>query len=161
MGVRFFPAPLSPQTQDPDLIPTNVRNGIDILGTVGNMQPLTAGDTYFVNASPQKNSTSDNTFTKLKSIQVNQSGTYRVKFEMMTGDGVGSNQANSRIYVNGVARGTLRSTYAITMTAYTEDITINTGDTIELWSSGSGGFFAQIRNFQIGINNISNTIILN
>lgn len=61
-------------------------------------------------------------------------GTYRYYFRLNSG--YTGKFARAQIYVNGTPRGILRSSTTTTAVAYTEDITINPGDEIQLWIEG-------------------------
>ena len=71
---------------------------------------------------------------ELLNIRVLQSGTFRFYFTS-TFYGI---PASARIYKNGTAFGTLRST-AGTGVAYTEDLAVSAGDTIQLFGINSPG----------------------
>lgn len=89
------------------------------------------------------------TYRKYKAIRVARAGTVTVDFELV-GAGVGF-AAYARIYKNGVAVGTERTTTSTTwVAAADENISVAAGDTIELWAkmqntSANGG----IRNFRV------------
>lgn len=79
------------------------------------------------------------TYTKLKSIKVPRAGTLRASWTVAAGT-TGSN-TKTRIYVNGSAVGVEKTTTTMTPTTYTDDITVASGDTVELWgwwNSASG-----------------------
>ena len=71
------------------------------------------------------------TLTKKKEISVGTGGVITVSFGMYAdypGDSV------AQIYVNGVARGTLRTTTSTTTITYTENITVVAGDLVQLYA---------------------------
>lgn len=67
-----------------------------------------------------------------------------------------ADNAYGRIYVNGVATGTLRNTTSNSFVTYDEDITVNAGDTIELWGYmgpgdlGTAAYLSLLSNNYIG-----------
>lgn len=68
--------------------------------------------------------------TKMVDVSVNMSGTLRVSFQMASR---GSYNTYGQIYVNGVARGAYRTTSSTSNTTFTEDISINAGDHVQLY----------------------------
>lgn len=94
----------------------------------------------------------DATYTEVASYTVPLgyivSGTVRVKFDLRRS--IGSSFAvYGRIYVNGVAVGTERSTISETFVGYSEDITVSPGDLISLYIHGSGDDQAEAKNFSL------------
>lgn len=74
-------------------------------------------------------------------INVGMPGIYRIKFKI--GAVISGQTAYARLYKNGVAYGTERSTQNYqTPVTYSEDLAYSAGDTIELWTrvSGSVGY---------------------
>jgi hypothetical protein len=144
---------------DPDLISSNIKQGVNIFGVVGNLEPLGPGDNVVVSAITHRshNSTSP---MKLKEIRVSKKGTYRVKFDLYP-NGIGFT-AYARIYVNDVGRGILRSNNVNSSPiTFTEDITINDNDLIQIYAwSSNDGFTAVVSNMTIGIDR-SFTVNLN
>jgi hypothetical protein len=89
--------------------------------------------------------TTSTTYVKLKEAIVLESGVINVAFKLtMTG---GGGTAFGRIYVNGVAVGTERST--TTNATYTEDITVKRGDYIQIYAKIPTGTAARVENFYI------------
>ena len=86
------------------------------------------------------------TFTKLKAFTIPISGTYRVKFSIITrGDDTGT----GRIYKNGVAFGTSQvSSNSVSYVVFSEDLVFNAGETCELWGRGSISW-ADFTNFRM------------
>jgi len=76
-------------------------------------------------------------------------GTVRVSFEMKTNNPGAS--AYGRIYHNGVAIGTIRSTSSTSYVLYSEDISHNfeIGDTIQIYGGASYYVPADIKNFRV------------
>jgi hypothetical protein len=73
------------------------------------------------------------TLTKKKEVSVGTGGGITVSFGMYA-DFPGASVA--QIYVNGVARGTLRTTSSYTTITYTENITVVAGDLVQLYAKG-------------------------
>lgn len=144
---------------DPDLIPANIRQGVNIFGVVGNLEPLEPGDNVVVSATTPRSHDSTSPL-KLKEIRISKKGTYRVKFDLFP-NGVGFT-AYARIYVNDVGRGILRSNNVNSSPiTFTEDITINDNDLIQIYAwSSNDGFEAVVSNMTIGIDR-SFTVNLN
>lgn len=74
--------------------------------------------------------------TKVSTITVNSNytGSWRIAFSLKSGSS--STYVSGRIYKNGIAYGTLQSTNDTDYVTFSQDfsdITINSGDTIELW----------------------------
>jgi len=94
-------------------------------------------------------------YVKMKSIVFYPEGPIgkaelRIKFDLKATSG---ETASGRIYRNGVAIGTERSTTSTTYVTYTEDIKgWKIGDTIELWAKSYPGTYAPgatVRNFRV------------
>jgi hypothetical protein len=75
-------------------------------------------------------------YVKVCEIKIKKSGTYRTKLGIMRGGDAGT--VYGRIYKNGVAVGTARSTTTGAMTYFTQDIAFVTGDLIQLYGYHSG-----------------------
>jgi hypothetical protein len=89
------------------------------------------------------------TYVKKKEILVKAAGTYRVTHRMQRNGG--SYNAYSRIYVNGVAVGTERATTSTSYVDYSEDITVNGGDLIQLYAKvDDAGIQSQVEWFRLG-----------
>lgn len=85
--------------------------------------------------------------TKVKEIIVNYGGVISLYYEAQ-GNGVGT--TTSQPSVNGTLVGTQRTPLTNgSYTAYTEDITVNAGDRVQLNISGAGGGTATAKNFRI------------
>lgn len=88
-------------------------------------------------------------YTLYKEIQVAQGGTLNVSFEMKSG-----NTVYGKIYVNGVAVGTEKSTGSSSFRTYYEAIIVNPGDKVQLYARQSSNFGnSAVRNFKLGISN--------
>ena len=78
----------------------------------------TAGD-YLLDTNPAERTTASASYVKLKETKVGVSGTFRIKFSLKSDAG---GAVFARIYRNGVAVGTERSTTSTTFVEYSEDI---------------------------------------
>jgi len=89
-------------------------------------------------------------YTKVKTITLAYAiAQCRIKFDMNASTGV---TGYARIYKNGVAIGTERSTISSSMVTFTEDFAaLNAvkNDTIELWAYRTGANFANVQNFRL------------
>ena len=95
-------------------------------------------------------------WTKLKSININGAGIYRVKFDLK--DATGGYTAKARVYKNGSPIGTERTNTTTTYTTFTEDLSFSVGDTCELWALGTTSS-ATIRNFRLYISEMPSAAI--
>lgn len=84
-------------------------------------------------------------YSEIKKIRVNFSGTIRVKFDLKN---TGGFTTLGKIYVNGSPVGTERSTSSTSYVTYSEDIVINAHDLIQLFGYKTGDT-ANTRNFRI------------
>lgn len=106
-----------------------------------------ASDTLRVSADTERSYMGE-TYTKLKEIVSNVTGTMRVSFDLKRSSGSGP-PIRARIYVNGVAVGIERVSDSTTYTTYTEDITIRQGDLIQIYAQGTSTTYAIVRNFRV------------
>jgi hypothetical protein len=109
-----------------------------------------AGDNLCVSSDGEKKTTSQS-YVKAKEIKVYRPGTYRIKFDLaIRGSGL---TAYGRIYRNGEAIGTERSTSKTSWTTFSEDIAgWEEGDLIQLYYHHTGGTKsegARVRNFRV------------
>jgi hypothetical protein len=109
----------------------------------------TASDNLKVSSDIEKSTVSITTLAVAKEIRVSYGGTIRVSHEMKS-SGIG-NFVESQIFVNDIAVGTLRSTASGTYQSYTQDITINSSDRVQLYyrTTSSGIETCYVRNFRI------------
>lgn len=141
---------------DANLVPDNIKNGVSIFSVAGTVVAIGPGDTI-VNTNAAVKSSTSTTAVKLKETQVSNAGAYRVKFTLAT---TTTNTVNGQIYVNGSPAGTLRSVNNGAIT-FSEDITINANDLIQIYGYCPLGTNLNISDFQICINTITftNTLV--
>lgn len=102
-------------------------NGLNGDIVLADIQSHTAGTKYFLLSSQETMTNTTN--AELLNCKIMQDGVYRVRFTIAAAGsgGVG----NARIYKNGSAVGTQRSSSS--NTTYTEDVTCVVGDTIQIF----------------------------
>jgi len=93
-------------------------------------------------------STGSDTYAKVKEIRIAFTGKMRVSFDLKSSDGA---TVYGRIYKNGTALGTERSTTSTTYVTYTEDLEFDGDDLIQVYAktASAGGGTADIRNFRV------------
>lgn len=106
---------------------------------------LTASDNLKTSADTEQSQVGVG-YTKKKEIRFYNSGTVRVTFDMKVTPG-GAN-AFGRIYVNDVAVGTSQTNTSATYINYSEDISVNAGDKLQLYIQASNPDTCYIRNFR-------------
>lgn len=128
----------------------------DVGARLGDLETFSSGNLVLASSAVKANTTSTS-WTKLKEIIVGHGGTLKTSFDLRNTAGQGTIQG--RIYVNGNAVGTAQSRGSNTNWAtYTEDITVQAGDKVQLYGKGyyGGGFSvssAEVRNFELSIGN--------
>jgi len=111
--------------------------------------PTTVGDDLIASADEAR-SQSGTPYVKQKEFKVGRATTYRIKFELKASSA--ADAAYARIYKNGVAYGTERSTTSTTYVPYSEDLAFNAADLIQLYAHCVTPFNADTRNFRLYIN---------
>ncbi|MGM0971694.1 MAG: pyocin knob domain-containing protein [Bacillota bacterium] len=135
---------------DADLVAGNIKSGINIFGVTGTLNPMRPGDTVVISNTSSLGTTSTN-MTKMKEVQVHTGGQYRIKFSMWH-YGNNSQYSYAQIYVNGVAKGVLRSTNSISgEVQFTEDMVINGGDAVQIFARSGNGHQVAIGNMFFSI----------
>lgn len=134
---------------DANFIASNIASGKSIFGVVGTYDPriLTAGDTVIYKNSGVTDHWGASYQVERSVKLTNASGTVRVTFQLQTLNG--SYAAYGKIYVNGVARGIERITTSTSAVTFVEDISINSGDTVQLYCWEPGGQTYRISLFQL------------
>lgn len=118
----------------PDLIASNIKVGKVIgavTGTAYVPQAQSGTDMVIQTISNGAGNTSLSPI-KTKELLIKVPGTYTVDIALWTDNG--ANYVNAQIYVNGSARGTGRSVNALSPTVYSEDITVNANDLIQIYA---------------------------
>ena len=96
------------------------------------IEGVASNDLVFQNDTEQYSVGNDNTYVQLKEIIVYRSMKLRIYWQHKRSD-LPAVVSMSRIYINGTPIGSEHGTPPIDYVAYTEDITVNVGDTVELW----------------------------
>lgn len=134
-------------------IPSGYHNG---LGKVKKANIVNAGESLLTSNSAFK-STTATVMTKIKATQINVSGIVRVKFDLSSVNGY---KGTLQIYVNGIPIGTERNSSSASYVTYTEDISIEANDIIEIWGKCSSGANVNCNNLGIYYLGITGTNIL-
>jgi len=108
----------------------NVTGNINSTSNAIHVAGLTAGDEVFAVAA--EGSGHNTTYAVVRKYRTSYAGTIRIKFALKISNNYFS--ASARIYKNGVAYGTERSTNSTTYVAFSEDLAFADGDTIEIWA---------------------------
>ncbi|WP_432358824.1 hypothetical protein [Sporosarcina sp. UB5] len=122
------------------------ENGV-VAGTAPNLKAQ-PGSVIFV-YSPAEKTTTEISFVKVKEVALMMgAGTVRVVFSVKTNGG----DSRSQIYVNGIPRGILRSHFSSSIVTFTEDIAVNNGDDVQIYTHAVGtGRNVTISEFKIQI----------
>jgi hypothetical protein len=129
-------------------IPQGYYDGLITSGKVSG-RSVTAGDVAILSNNAEVDTAQASVFTKIKEIRIHASGTIRVKFDLRSTTS-SANLVRAKIYVNGIAVGTERSTTSTGATTYTEDITVNAEDLIQIYKKDySGSVRALVSNFNL------------
>ena len=95
------------------------------------LQQYSAGN-YILYASATARIETGTTYNELKTVKISRGGTYTVSFDLANvSPGTGNGKAT--IYKNGATYGTER-TNSGTILTYSENVTVASGDTIEIWA---------------------------
>lgn len=115
----------------------NVKN---LTVTIASVNVIAASQALFTMAG--------STYTLAKKIQMPNGGVVQVTFDLRTVGGT----AYGRIYKNGVAVGTERTTSSSTFVSWSENITFAANDTIELWIRNSTTNSTYNQRFELAVN---------
>jgi len=110
--------------------------------------PPIAGELIILEALTQRE-TSSETYVKLKEIEITESGTYKVWFDLLKT--AGGTLAYGRIYKNGVGFGTEQSTNQTEDQTYTEDLAFTKGDLLQLYAKQSGGAISYVNDLKLSV----------
>lgn len=121
---------------DSNFISSNIPIGKSILGLAGSYDPLTLipGDSVVLYQRDGNLGTSSSTYTLIESHVVQgRGGAVRIKFSVSCAGSSSGVVGYTRIYVNGSPRGIEHTMCSASVVTFTEDISINAGDTIQLY----------------------------
>ena len=94
-------------------------------------------------------------YSMAKEIYMGRAGTVNVYFQLSSS--LDGNMVYAKIYLNGVAIGTERSTTSINYQTYTEDVTCEPEDLIQIYAKADPvpppGWAARVRYFRIRVSN--------
>lgn len=138
---------------DADLVPGNVKSGVDIFGVLGTYSSLgtaASGTQLFITWGQSSDSINlTATPVKVGAVKVYLSGTYHVSFGLYCNN----NNARAKIYVNS---NPVSEEYVANPSTYVnvnQVIPANGGDTIEIWMYAVGANARGFYNvFRVGIN---------
>ncbi|MGF6354084.1 hypothetical protein ABIE27_001994 [Paenibacillus sp. 4624] len=118
----------------PDLLPANIRAGKSILGVAGTLAAGVSPGSTRIAYDPNSAipSTYSLTPVKVREVTMNVGGTYRVSYGIRS-EAQGTNYAFGQLYADGVPRGIQRQTSLGDVVYYTEDLTINAGEVLQLY----------------------------
>lgn len=109
---------------------------------------MTPSDSGFLGSALTDRLTGNTSYTKLKECYAPIAGIYRIKFGLYIENVTAT--AFGRIYKNGSALGTERSTNSTTEVTFTEDLFFGQGDLIQVYCKTSNGIYgAHILNFKL------------
>ena len=117
---------------DSNLVSDNIVIGKSIFEVTGSYSSITPGDKILIAGT--SGGVTDTTWKKVSSIQLNITGTYRIRFGLYCGTTGVTYTSYGRIYKNGVAFGIQRSIGSTTPAYYIEDLFFTAGDTCEFWA---------------------------
>lgn len=134
------------------------------MGNILDPRCVVCADPYMVHkpsdnlkaSSDSEQSTNASNYAKLKEIVVadyapkindKDVGKFRIKFDLATDNS--SVVVYGRIYKNGNAVGTARSTQSTTYVTFTEDLEFKAGDKIQLYAHSDGSKLVKVRNFRV------------
>lgn len=90
----------------------------------------------------------DTNYVKVKEIKTEYGGTINTVFDLQV-SGTPAASAQARIYVNGVAVGTEQTTNDGAWHTFSQDISVNSGDLVQLYAKHQGSFGWAVQNFKL------------
>jgi hypothetical protein len=117
---------------------------------------FTAGSLLEAAADTEETSTNA-AFTKYKEISIAYGGTVTVSFDLKSGSA--GNNAQGRVYKNGVAFGTTQTNNNDTYTTYSENLAFAAGDLVQLYLSKNASTSAIARNFRITVAKPTSSVV--
>ena len=131
---------------DTDVAGTTYFDDVQLLDTYHN-QAIIAGDMPIVSLATERSAV-EVAYTKKKEVRILQSGTYRIYFTLRSAV---DETTYGRIYKNGVAFGTERSTTGTASVVYSEDLAFIANDLIQLYCKHPGAGGGYVKNFNVNI----------
>ena len=120
------------------------------------IRKIIAGSTLLAFADTE-NISNVQDYTKIKEILLTESGTYTVTFAQQASTG---GTTSGRVYKNGVAFGTEKTTTSGTYVTQTEDLVFTEGDLVQLYIKNTVGGQAEHKNFRLNGTRTSSLVIL-
>lgn len=130
---------------------------LSVTGSLIENRAYGSGTSLVIGSWPQTDTFSA-TYVLMKEIYVPRAGTLTMEFDMHSS---GGQVAFGRIYKNGVAAGTERSTSNTAWTSFSENIAVSAGDLVQLYAKTSNtSIQAWVRNFKLKTNFTSNVPVV-
>lgn len=115
-----------------NLVPSNIKKDVTIDGKTGTLVPLPSVSPGPNNAVSITNSssTSNTSYSVVKKMRINISGTYQIKTNLLTS--TSGSSAHLELYVNSVKVGATRSNSSIHPAEYTDTVTLQANDEVHV-----------------------------
>lgn len=134
---------------DADLIAVNIKQGVDIMGLVGTYQFTFSPGENLQYTDGYENFHYNTAYTLQKQCTVGMKGTFRVKFRLYNKN-YEERVVYGRLRKNGIDTGTERVNTTSAIVTYTEDISLEPGDVLSVYSrTGNGGYAVAVSTFTI------------
>ena len=117
-----------------------------LIDDIGKGALISASDTGPLLSSDAEVTESVTSYVKKKEFLVTVPGTYRIKFDLAVSNALAT--GNGRIYKNGAALGTERSTSSESYVTYSEDLGVGVNDLIQLYLK-TDTYLAKAQNFRL------------
>lgn len=150
-GLYFNPTAIMEKASGAPVLANNyivaamINNG-EVTGAKVDSVGTGAGILSAANTNRSSTSTS---YVKVKEILCPVGGDYTVDFGIYTNNPAAP--AFGRIYINGLAVGTERSTTSTGVVTFSESIAVSSGDLVQLYYHSSGGNAAYVEDFKVKI----------